>query len=568
MDEANWKELTAKTVATIGLCLTDEVLYHVMEEDSPTTIWQKFESRYMSKSLTNKPFLKQRLYWIKIVEVTSCQQAKDALSMLRDNGKKFDIVLADLHMPNMDGFRLLEIINELEMDIPVCNYLINDLDLANVFSNNSVMSSHDAKEVVIKGIIKGACDYLVKPVRMETLKYIWQHVVRKQKHVLKQTWEVEGAGSEALRQPKQSINGEGNYKSSKKRNDDESDREGREEMPTLKKPRVVWSPELHREFVAVVDELGIDKAVPKKILEYMNVPGLTRENVASHLQKYRLYLRRKNGTTQNQNGCTAPFMGSQMAAISSLRDHPVPVYGTLPRQLLCTFKREELPPSQSMLQTHGNMGLQVHEASAPSFPNMPMPLRSLPSNALGILGNQGCSVMMQMTHPKPPFMLHMLNGSASNQVPMLPSSKQVFPNENGGEVVLGRNKTSSVAINLPKEEGHVVELNKHHTVYKSDYGLNTIERNKYFVDKRLLLSLDEEKESENSRNNSQHFHSLQVDDSFSMKAEDSMFVSSCDSTLFVDELDQDAPMIIPLGEQGVGLIESEPQIDCYSMDII
>lgn len=28
----------------------------------------------------------------------------------------------------------------------------------------------------------------------------------------------------------------------------------------------------------------IAEAVPKKILELMNVPGLTRENVASHLQ--------------------------------------------------------------------------------------------------------------------------------------------------------------------------------------------------------------------------------------------------------------------------------------------
>ena len=34
------------------------------------------------------------------------------------------------------------------------------------------------------------------------------------------------------------------------------------------------------------------EAVPKKILEIMNVDGLTRENVASHLQKYRLYLKR------------------------------------------------------------------------------------------------------------------------------------------------------------------------------------------------------------------------------------------------------------------------------------
>lgn len=33
-------------------------------------------------------------------------------------------------------------------------------------------------------------------------------------------------------------------------------------------------------------------SVPKKILEVMDVPGLTRENVASHLQKYRIFLKR------------------------------------------------------------------------------------------------------------------------------------------------------------------------------------------------------------------------------------------------------------------------------------
>ncbi|TYK24533.1 two-component response regulator ARR10 [Cucumis melo var. makuwa] len=40
-------------------------------------------------------------------------------------------------------------------------------------------------------------------------------------------------------------------------------------------------------------KLPVIRAVPKKILEVMNVPGLTRENVASHLQqKYRIFLRK------------------------------------------------------------------------------------------------------------------------------------------------------------------------------------------------------------------------------------------------------------------------------------
>ena len=40
---------------------------------------------------------------------------------------------------------------------------------------------------------------------------------------------------------------------------------------------------------------GLRSAVPKRILELMNVEGLTRENVASHLQKYRMFLRRLGG---------------------------------------------------------------------------------------------------------------------------------------------------------------------------------------------------------------------------------------------------------------------------------
>lgn len=66
---------------------------------------------------------------------------------------------------------------------------------------------------------------------------------------------------------------------------------------TLKRPRLVWTPQLHKRFVDVVAHLGIKNAVPKTIMQLMNVEGLTRENVASHLQKYRLYLKRMQGSS-------------------------------------------------------------------------------------------------------------------------------------------------------------------------------------------------------------------------------------------------------------------------------
>ncbi|KAJ6841700.1 putative transcription factor GLK1 [Iris pallida] len=51
--------------------------------------------------------------------------------------------------------------------------------------------------------------------------------------------------------------------------------------------KVDWTPELHRRFVQAVEQLGLDKAVPSRILELMGIDCLTRYNIASHLQKYR-----------------------------------------------------------------------------------------------------------------------------------------------------------------------------------------------------------------------------------------------------------------------------------------
>lgn len=77
---------------------------------------------------------------------------------------------------------------------------------------------------------------------------------------------------------------------------------GEEPARTLKRPRLVWTPQLHKRFVDAVAHLGIKNAVPKTIMQLMSVDGLTRENVASHLQKYRLYLKRMQGLGNGGGG--------------------------------------------------------------------------------------------------------------------------------------------------------------------------------------------------------------------------------------------------------------------------
>lgn len=41
------------------------------------------------------------------------------------------------------------------------------------------MSSHDSIGIVFKCMLKGAVDFLVKPVRKNELRNLWQHVWRK-----------------------------------------------------------------------------------------------------------------------------------------------------------------------------------------------------------------------------------------------------------------------------------------------------------------------------------------------------------------------------------------------------
>lgn len=131
------------------------------------------------------------------------------------------------------------------------------------------MSADMRTSIVMQGIKHGACDYLIKPVRMEELKNIWQHVVRKK---WKENREAEHSDSfEDTDHNRRVINdaekaSSGNdatdniCKSQKKRRDVKEDDEGELDNndSSSKKPRVVWSVELHQQFVNAVNQLGVD----------------------------------------------------------------------------------------------------------------------------------------------------------------------------------------------------------------------------------------------------------------------------------------------------------------------
>ncbi|KAJ1287470.1 hypothetical protein BS78_02G012300 [Paspalum vaginatum] len=73
----------------------------------------------------------------------------------------------------------------------------------------------------------------------------------------------------------------------------QSQQAAQQQQQQARKARRCWSPELHRQFVTALSQLGGPQvATPKQIRELMKVDGLTNDEVKSHLQKYRLHNRR------------------------------------------------------------------------------------------------------------------------------------------------------------------------------------------------------------------------------------------------------------------------------------
>ncbi len=95
MEEADWLELQERAVATIRLCLDDDVMQYVIEEESPAEVWKKLEARYMSKSLTNKLYLKRKLYRLRMEEGSDLEQHINAFNQIIGDLKRVEVKFED-----------------------------------------------------------------------------------------------------------------------------------------------------------------------------------------------------------------------------------------------------------------------------------------------------------------------------------------------------------------------------------------------------------------------------------------------------------------------------------------
>ncbi|XP_019200236.1 PREDICTED: two-component response regulator ARR2-like [Ipomoea nil] len=184
--------------------------------------------------------LKQFSYEVTVVESASC-----ALSRLYNGTEKFDVLMVNFYLP--------EISDE---------------------------EDENGDEVARSAIEQGVFLYLEKPFPVDMLKYLWQHVYRERRLMNHSSQALDiSMVAETL------INGENNIVFTD--NQTATDSNNINHLPRRRGPKFKWTEELHAKFLDAVNQLGAGNCFPKEIWEMMKVPGLTREKVASHLQRCR-----------------------------------------------------------------------------------------------------------------------------------------------------------------------------------------------------------------------------------------------------------------------------------------
>ncbi|GAB2218442.1 hypothetical protein Drorol1_Dr00001665 [Drosera rotundifolia] len=251
---------------------------------------------------------------------TPTRDATTAIDVLRKESKSFDIVIADIHMVDMNGFDFLDTVHR-EMDIPVV----------------MVLSESDGVGRTMEAIKRGACSFLTKPIRREEIQNIWQHVFRK--YMMNGQ---EPLSDKSTRSTQSDCVGcSRNSTSQGELGHDianSTSSEAKEGLVPTKKARISWNEELHGKFMDAVNQLGgLDAAVPKDILRLTNVKHLSRASVASHLQKCRDNVKKKQNQKLKMNELSPANMAMlnwnrSANPLSTMLNHSIsaPTFSNLP----------------------------------------------------------------------------------------------------------------------------------------------------------------------------------------------------------------------------------------------
>ncbi|MEA1876920.1 MAG: response regulator [Bacteroidota bacterium] len=112
--------------------------------------WEKYKILVVEDAETNLMFIKAAIYKTGIT-ILWARDGMEAIEKVQED-KSINVVLMDLRMPNLDGFRATEVIKSIRKDLPV-------------IAQTTFTDEMDKERVFDAG-----CDaYLAKPIRLEIL---------------------------------------------------------------------------------------------------------------------------------------------------------------------------------------------------------------------------------------------------------------------------------------------------------------------------------------------------------------------------------------------------------------
>ncbi|KAG5581340.1 hypothetical protein H5410_051967 [Solanum commersonii] len=226
-------------------------------------------------------------------KVSTVRTSLEAMAMLSKGEKKIDVIIISVHSLNLDSFNLLA--QDVTLDI-VSLFICDEF--------NELLAKKASKD--------GAYLFLQNPQNEEILKYLWQFVLRRKierekarkgsedgdKMIVNDvdTNNIDGDNEELSKETNDVPNPEehrnnidefedniipnGKYKWMRKNNR----KDIKEHKVFKQKDFVKWTAILHAKFMECLVQLGEGRCYPKGIVEVMDVHGLTRMQVANHLQ--------------------------------------------------------------------------------------------------------------------------------------------------------------------------------------------------------------------------------------------------------------------------------------------
>jgi hypothetical protein len=95
MSDPEWSDIDQRAISTIEMYITDDVLNHVISAISAKDMWEKLEAIYLGKSLSNKLFLKKKLFKLEMKEGEDVMKHINTFNALINDLSRIDVQFSE-----------------------------------------------------------------------------------------------------------------------------------------------------------------------------------------------------------------------------------------------------------------------------------------------------------------------------------------------------------------------------------------------------------------------------------------------------------------------------------------